>query len=161
MPIHKICCPKLSPISFVQLKWIFLGLFHVHNLHSIDWSFCNVPIYAENGKKTEMGCIDSFWADFRMNKDCRYIWNYLLFFYLVSSIWIKSNQIHTKFKNSILPIWFCTSNSVFLRVVVTNSPQLIKVCDLNRCHGNQTQFWTLPYMVATESPTVIAFKWHN
>ena len=32
------------------------------------------------------------------------------------------------------------------------------VRDLNGCHGNQTTFWTLPYMVATESPTVIAFK---
>ena len=37
-------------------------------------------------------------------------------------------------------IWLCTSNSVFLRVVVTNSPQLIKVRDLNGCHGNQTTF---------------------
>ena len=55
-------------------------------------------------------------------------------------------------------IRLCTSNSVFLRVVVTNSPQLIKVRDLNDCHGDQTKFWTLPYMVATESPTVIAFK---
>ena len=55
-------------------------------------------------------------------------------------------------------IRLCTSNSVFLRVVVTNSPQLIKVRDLNGCHGNQTTFWTLPYMVATESPTIIAFE---
>ena len=37
-------------------------------------------------------------------------------------------------------IWLCTSNSVFLRVVVTNSPQLIKVRDLNGCHDNQTTF---------------------
>ena len=28
----------------------------------------------------------------------------------------------------------------YLRVVVTNSPQLIKVRDLNGCHGNQTTF---------------------
>ena len=55
-------------------------------------------------------------------------------------------------------IWLCTSNYVFLRGVVTNSPQLIKVRDVNGCHGNQTKFWTLPYMIATESPTFIAFK---
>ena len=39
-----------------------------------------------------------------------------------------------------ISIRLCTSNSVFLRVVVTNSPQLIKVRDLNGCHGNQTTF---------------------
>ena len=43
-----------------------------------------------------------------------------------------------------LLIWLCTSNSVFLWVVVTKSPQLIKVRDLNGCHGNHTTFWTLP-----------------
>ena len=51
----------------------------------------------------------------------------------------------------LAPIWLCTSNLIFLRVVVTNSPQLIKVCDLNGCHGNPTKFWTLPYMVAIET----------
>ena len=30
-------------------------------------------------------------------------------------------------------IWLCISNSIFLRVVVTNSPQLIEVRDLNGC----------------------------
>ena len=34
-------------------------------------------------------------------------------------------------------IWLCTSNSVFLRVIVTNSPQLNNVHDLNGCHDNQ------------------------
>ena len=43
-------------------------------------------------------------------------------------------------KQSWAGIRLCTSNSVFLRVVVTNSPQLIKVRDLNGCHGNQTTF---------------------
>ena len=38
-------------------------------------------------------------------------------------------------------IRLCTSNSIFLRVVVTNSPQqLIKVRDLNGCHGNVTHY---------------------
>ena len=76
---------------------------------------------------------------------------------------------YTKYRPSVSPftnrladtkawIWLCTNNSAFLRAVVTNSPRLITVCDLNGCHGNQTKFWTLSYMVATESPTVIAFK---
>ena len=53
-------------------------------------------------------------------------------------------------------IWLDTSNSIPL---VTNSPQLMKVCDL-KMDGNQTKLWTVSYMVATESPTVVAFKQH-
>ena len=33
----------------------------------------------------------------------------------------------------------CTSNLVFPWVVITNSPQPIKMCDLNGCHSNQTK----------------------
>ena len=36
--------------------------------------------------------------------------------------------------------------------------QLIKVCDLNGCHGHQTKLWRVSYMVETENPTVNAIK---
>ena len=76
---------------------------------------------------------------------------------------IDSNEIRPNSYESSkidLCIWLFTSNSISLRVVVTNSPQLIKVRDLNGCHGNQTKLGMTSYMVATESPTVITFEQH-
>ena len=62
----------------------------------------------------------------------------------VGSLWLENdlheNELEFESYMGRSKKRLCTSNSVFLRVVVTNSPQLIKVRDLNGCHGNQTTF---------------------
>ena len=57
-----------------------------------------------------------------------------------------------------MSIWWSTSNSVFLRVVVTNSAEVVEVRGLNGCHGNQTILLRASYMAANKSPQSIAFK---
>ena len=140
---HPICRPKfmvfldsqiLSGIYFYHWHLINCKILHLITILSTEF-FAIFPNVLKTGNNEQYGLKCPF---FVLIQKITVIFEIICYFLLsfVHSKKIRPNS--HGFKKIDPPIWLCASNSVFLREVVTNSPQLIKVRDLNGCHGNQT-----------------------
>ena len=146
---HPICRPKfmvfldsqiLSGIYFYHWHLINCKILYVIPVLSNEF-FAILPYMLKTGNNEKYGfkwpILGPFFA---LIQKITVIFEIICYFLLSFIHLAKIRPNSHEFKKIDFPIWLCTSNSVFLRVVVTNSPQLIKVRDLNGSHGNQTTF---------------------